>query len=107
MRRRRALTALNEAYRARFGVDIGLTDSYRSYTAQVTCAATKGALCATPGTSNHGWGTAVDLAGPLSRFGTAEHDWLLEHARAYGWDLPPWARPTGAKPEPWHWEYTP
>jgi LAS superfamily LD-carboxypeptidase LdcB len=102
-----ALDALNQAYRDRFGVDIGLTDSYRSYASQVTCVANKGNLCATPGTSNHGWGTAVDLAGPLSRFGTTEHDWLLENARQFGWDLPAWAHPTGSKPEPWHWEYTP
>lgn len=102
-----ALDALNQAYRDRFGVDIGLTDSYRSYASQVTCVANKGNLCATPGTSNHGWGTAADLAGPLSRFDTTEHDWLLENARQFGWDLPSWAHPTGSKPEPWHWEYTP
>ncbi|WP_169166364.1 D-alanyl-D-alanine carboxypeptidase family protein [Cellulomonas taurus] len=102
-----ALVDLNQAYRDRFGVDIGLTDSYRSYASQVTCVADKGNLCATPGTLNHGWGTAVDLAGPLSRFGTTEHDWLLENARQFGWDLPAWAHPTGSKPEPWHWEYTP
>jgi hypothetical protein len=42
------------------GVDIGVTDSYRSYDAQVDVARRKGlysqgGLAATPGTSDHGW----------------------------------------------------
>jgi LAS superfamily LD-carboxypeptidase LdcB len=30
---------------------------------------------------------------------------MLAHAEEYGWTLPDWARTTGSKPEPWHWEY--
>lgn len=101
-----ALNALNQAYRAQFGADMIVSDTYRSYAAQVACVAAKGALCATPGTSNHGNGTAVDLGGKLSSFGTTQHGWLLEHAQEYGWDLPSWARANGSKPEPWHWEFT-
>ncbi|MEV7972414.1 M15 family metallopeptidase [Cellulomonas sp. NPDC089187] len=101
-----ALEALNQAYRAQFGADIAITDSYRSYAAQVACSASKGSLCAVPGTSNHGNGTAVDLGGALSSFGTAQHAWLLERAQEFGWDLPSWARANGSKPEPWHWEFT-
>uniref|UniRef100_UPI0021D7F7D1 M15 family metallopeptidase n=1 Tax=Cellulomonas sp. RIT-PI-Y TaxID=3035297 RepID=UPI0021D7F7D1 len=101
------LEGLNAAYRAEFGTDLPITDSYRSYAAQVACLAAKGTLCATPGTSNHGRGTAVDLGGPLSRFGSTAHGWLLDHAPEFGWDLPSWARANGSKPEPWHWEFTP
>lgn len=48
------------------GVTIGITDSYRSYDQQVRLAEEKGlyrngGLAATPGTSNHGWGLAVDF----------------------------------------------
>ena len=48
------------------GVTIGVTDSYRSYDSQVDLARRKGlysqgGLAATPGTSNHGWGMALDL----------------------------------------------
>ncbi len=101
-----ALDSLAVAFRAQFGSDLVISDSYRSYAAQVACRAAKGSLCATPGTSNHGNGTAVDLGGSAHTFGTDQHDWLLEHAEEFGWTLPSWARISGSKPEPWHWEYT-
>lgn len=100
-----ALTALDAAYVAAFGGHLQVSDSYRSYGAQVACRRSKGSLCARPGTSNHGWGVAVDLGGPAHSFGTAAHAWLLANAGAYGWTLPAWARADGSKPEPWHWEY--
>ena len=46
-----------------FGQNIGITDGYRSYDEQVQCRLEKGSLCANPGTSNHGWGKAVDIGG--------------------------------------------
>ncbi|TQL01744.1 D-alanyl-D-alanine carboxypeptidase family protein [Cellulomonas sp. SLBN-39] len=100
-----ALDALDAAFFARFGTHLKVTDSYRSYAAQVACRAAKGSLCALPGTSNHGMGLAVDLGGNVQSFGTAQHDWMLANASAYDWELPTWARVTGSKPEPWHWEY--
>ena len=100
-----ALDRLDAAYATVFGANLQVTDSYRSYAAQVTCRRTKGSLCARPGTSNHGWGLAVDLGGAAHSAGTEAHDWLLANARTYGWDLPGWARANGSKPEPWHWEY--
>jgi len=100
-----ALEELNRTFRAAFGASLTVTDSYRSYAAQVACRENKGSLCATPGTSNHGTGIAVDFGGGASSFGTREHDWLLDHAGEYGWTLPGWARASGSKPEPWHWEY--
>jgi hypothetical protein len=96
---------LAAAYRVHFGVPLLVTDSYRSYAAQVSCRERKGDLCAVPGTSNHGRGLAVDLAGPAHLYGTAEHAWLERYGAAYGWVWPPWAHPNGAKPEPWHWQY--
>ncbi|QGQ20387.1 hypothetical protein GC089_15825 [Cellulomonas sp. JZ18] len=100
-----ALEALDAAFAAHFGHHLDVTDSYRSYSAQVACRANKGSLCARPGTSNHGMGVAVDIAGDVQSFGTAEHQWLRENAPAYDWTLPEWARAGGSKPEPWHWEY--
>ncbi len=101
-----ALERLNAAYVARFGTDISVTDAYRDYDAQVRVKAAKGNLAATPGTSNHGWGLALDLGGGINRFGTAQHLWMRENAAAYGWHLPGWALAGGSKPEPWHWEYS-
>lgn len=82
------------------GVTIGITDSYRSYDAQVDVAARKGlysqgGLAAVPGTSNHGWGMALDL-----RLDDQAQAWMREHADEYGF--------VEAVPrEPWHWEYHP
>lgn len=98
---------LNQAFHAEFGRNIGVTDSYRSHEGQVACRRAKGSWCATPGTSNHGWGTAVDLNGGINDFGSAEHNWMRENAPYFGWIHPSWARAGGSKPEPWHWEFHP
>jgi LAS superfamily LD-carboxypeptidase LdcB len=100
-----AIEQLNVAYRQQFGTDLVISDSYRSYSSQVACRRTKGSLCAVPGTSNHGLGKALDLGGGAQLFGTAQHNWLVANAGAYGWALPAWAHAGGSKPEPWHWEY--
>ena len=99
------LERLNIAFRARFGHDLSITDSYRSFEGQVRARATRGHLAAVPGTSNHGWGVAVDLGSGVNRFGTPQHLWMRENAPQFGWDLPGWARQNGSKPEPWHWEF--
>ncbi|MFE5339244.1 PASTA domain-containing protein [Isoptericola sp. NPDC056578] len=99
------LSALSKEYEKEFGVPIPMTDSYRSLELQIRVKATKGWLAATPGTSNHGWGLAVDLGYPISTFTSAEHAWMRVHAPDYGWDNPSWARLTGSKPEPWHFEF--
>ena len=99
------LDVLNTAYRAQFGTDLVVSDSYRSYAGQVQCARTKGYLCATPGTSNHGSGVAVDLGGGIDSFGTKQHRWMAANAPELSWTLPSWARSGGSKPEAWHWEY--
>lgn len=100
------LDVLNVAYRAQFGSNLVVNDSYRSYAGQVACKRTKGYLCATPGTSNHGSGIAVDLGGGIDSFGTKQHRWMAAHAPDLDWELPAWASWGGSKPEAWHWEYT-
>ncbi|WP_129783850.1 D-alanyl-D-alanine carboxypeptidase family protein [Promicromonospora panici] len=100
-----ALERLNRKFEKRFGNPIPITDSYRSYAAQVRLKKVKPYLAAVPGTSNHGWGLAVDLAEPINTGHSAEYRWLREHGPEYGWDNPSWARPGGVKPEPWHFEF--
>lgn len=100
-----ALTLLNAAYLAHFGVTIAVSDSYRSLAGQEACTAKKGNLCAVPGTSNHGWGIAVDLGGGIQQFGSPQHLWTIANGPTHGWHLPAWARATGSKPEAWHFEY--
>jgi hypothetical protein len=83
------------------GLELRITDSYRSYEEQVDLAHRKGlyrngGLAAVPGTSNHGWGLAVDadVTDPAVR------EWLEVNGPRYGF--------VNAVPrEPWHWEYRP
>lgn len=72
------------------GVDVGITDSYRPLAEQVDLAKRKG-LYAKPGTSDHGWGLAVDLDGKAQA-------WMRQNAGRFGF--------AGTTPrEPWHWAY--
>jgi ribosomal protein L19E len=100
-----AFDRLNTAYTTRFGHPLGVTDSYRSYAAQVNVKARKPGLAATPGTSDHGWGLALDVV--VGGYGSTDYLWLRANAPRFGWDNPPWARPGGSKREPWHWEWQP
>lgn len=102
-----AFVALAEEYSHQTGGSLleCITDSYRSYDLQVELKLRKPYLAARPGTSNHGWGLAVDLGCGANVFGSPLHDWLEEVGDEYGWTNPDWAQPTGSKPEPWHWEW--
>jgi zinc D-Ala-D-Ala carboxypeptidase len=100
-----ALAKLDVAYNERFDADLCITDSYRSLGSQISLAARKPGLAARPGSSEHGWGLAVDLCDGGDVAGTPQHDWLIKHAPEFGWDNPEWARPGGSRPEAWHWEY--
>ncbi len=82
-----------------------ITDSYRSYAAQVDVFRRKPDLAAVPGTSNHGWGIAIDFGCGAERFDSDAYRWLKANAGRFGFAHPTWAEPDGSKPEPWHWEY--
>ena len=97
--------ALSRSYAADTGRPLCLTDSYRSYPAQVDVFRRKPGLAAVPGTSNHGWGRAVDLCGGVETFGGEAHRWMQANAPRFGWTHPSWAEPGGSRPEPWHWEH--
>lgn len=81
---------------AKSGVNLTVTDSYRTYDEQVRLANekglySKGGLAATPGTSNHGLGKALDVGKGKQR------EWLAKNAHRYGFKTIP--------REPWHWEW--
>ena len=100
-----AYRAMSAAFAAAFGTPICITDSYRTYASQVRLYGQKPALAAVPGTSNHGWGLAVDLCGGIERFGTAQYTWMKANAGRFGYLHPDWAEPGRGREEPWHWEY--
>jgi hypothetical protein len=84
------------------GVTWSITDSYRPLAVQEKLAKEKGlysqgGLAAAPGTSNHGWGAALDLGSGANKLGTKQNQWLQQHAAEYGFGTIP--------REPWHWEF--
>jgi hypothetical protein len=76
---------------------LGPNSGYRSYAMQVyywnLYQSGRGNLAARPGTSNHGWGRAVDLAAPWMR------TWIDRNGARYGW------KKTEAFSEWWHVNY--
>jgi len=82
------------------GIEWDITDSYRPLEVQERLVKQKGlysegGLAAAPGTSNHGWGSAVDLT---VKKGTKEFRWLKRNAKKFGFST--------ISREPWHWEHT-
>lgn len=80
------------------GVNINVTDSYRTFDAQADVARRKGlysqgGLAALPGTSTHGWGLSVDVDPTPAALG-----WLRRYGGDFGF-VEDVAR------EPWHWTY--
>jgi hypothetical protein len=98
-----AFNAMSRAYAATFGGGLCVSDSYRSYSEQVAVYRQRPRLAAVPGTSNHGWGLAVDLGCGVERYGSAQYRWMTANAGRFGFVHPAWAlrRPF----EPWHWEF--
>lgn len=100
-----AFAALSQKFAQDFGRPICVNSSYRSYSRQVAVKASHGRWAATPGTSRHGLGKALDLCGGINNFGTIEHLWMKQNAPMFGWFHPAWAAANGSLPEPWHWEF--
>lgn len=102
-----ALIRMNDAFRDRFGENIAVDMSYRSYEDQVAMREAYGSIAAQPGTSNHGLGTAFDTwEWRAYAFGSVRYEWLVSNGPTYGWIAPSWARQNGSNPEYWHFEYT-
>ena len=94
------------------GISWSITDSYRSLEGQNKLfdwdffnktkkkrkKGTAGTPAAYPGTSNHGWGAAVDIG---VKYGDKAHTWLTKNASKFGFSNP-FSNP---RTEPWHWEH--
>jgi LAS superfamily LD-carboxypeptidase LdcB len=100
---------LMKADAAKEGVNIQLSDSYRSLARQNAIfdwdhynktgkrrkKGTSSTAAAYPGTSNHGLGRAIDVSN------TAAQKWIRDNGEKYGWS---WAEGR-AVGEPWHFTY--
>lgn len=100
-----AFKAMSQYHASTLGSPLCVTDSYRSYSEQVAVYHSRPGLAAVPGTSEHGWGEAVDFCGGIEKAGTPAHQWMQANASRFGWFHPDWAEPSGSKPEAWHWEF--
>ncbi len=98
-----AYAEMNAAYKAEFGTDLCVAQGYRTLAQQYATKASRGWLAATPGTSVHGYGLAIDLCDGDYQ-GTSKA-WLDANAETWGFVNPTWAKTK--KYEPWHWEYEP
>lgn len=107
------LVAMNAAYRTEFGRDLVINEGYRDLATQVAYKARTKlprsdprwlGSAATPGTSKHGWGEAVDF-GKVGGFDSETYAWLEANAARFGFYQPPQYREGGAHPEFWHWEH--
>lgn len=98
-----AAKVLNDEYTKHFGYGLIFESCYRTYDQQQTAWANYqngGNLAARPGTSNHGWGLAIDVA--MSRYGgfsSPNYKWLAENGPSYGF------RAGVVSSEAWHIEY--
>ena len=102
--------------------------SFRTYDQQASTRAARGIGAAVPGSSLHGWGTAIDIselyrlaersintqAGETilspsvhARIRSSDplYKWLAVNGPKYGWVNPSWARNNQIPDECWHWEY--
>ena len=98
-----AFNAMSQAYAQAFGTNLCVGDSYRSYSQQVSIFRERPSLAAVPGTSNHGWGLAVDLGCGVQSSRSAQYRWMTRTASQFGWVHPAWA--VHDPYEPWHWEF--
>lgn len=96
---------MNKAYKADNGSDLTINEAYRDCATQIRYSKELGsrAAPAPPCISKHGWGLAADIN--VGGFDSPAYKWLEANAHKYGYVNPPWAKPGGSKPEPWHWEY--
>ena len=97
------LLAMNAAFKQRFGKNLQIDLTYRSYAEQQYWRQARAKDAAKPGTSNHGWGASIDLwennRSPY-RFDTAGQAWLQANAPTYGFvseGRPSW--------EYWHYNF--
>lgn len=108
------LTRLNTAFKKKFGKNIDVDLAYRTLDTQKYYYKELGAyIAAKPGTSNHGWGLAIDV--PESHaysFRGKYYKWLKSNSKKYNWlhrkNLEEFRADGSRNPyaEAWHFEYS-
>ncbi|TDC73906.1 hypothetical protein E1285_44060 [Actinomadura sp. 7K507] len=99
-----AFYKLNVAYEERFGEQMCVRSSYRSYEKQEELYESMSpGMAARPGNSKHGIGVAVDFCDGVQNEDSPQFKWLEDNSEKYDWIHPDWAY--SSPYEPWHWEF--
>ena len=96
----RLLAIQEQAFFTRYSPKPTTSTVTRTYRGQTYWLKKGYAPSASPGTSNHGWGLAIDIANATGKTFT----WLVNNANKYGFYIGV-ADSTSPNFEPWHWEY--
>lgn len=108
------LTRLNNAFKKKFGSNLDIDLAYRTLDTQKFYYSELGPyIAAKPGTSNHGWGLAIDVPESYDySFNGKYYKWLKFNSKNYNWvhrkNLEQF-RSNGTKnpyAEAWHFEYS-
>ena len=89
------LAGANSGYRPLGAKEEGCKGGFTQWCAWKKYKEGTGNLAAKPGTSNHGWGSAVDIDN--CRSGSKRHKWLVANAKNFGF------YPLAS--ESWHWDH--
>lgn len=101
------LTRLNTAFKKKFGTPLSIDLAYRTRATQDYYFTELGPLIAAkPGTSNHGWGTAIDVPETYDySFRGKYYKWLKLNSKKYNWVHRAYLEEGSKYAEAWHFEY--
>lgn len=102
-----SLNKLNAAFKKQFGKNLSIDLSYRTRATQNFYWVDLGPyIAARPGTSNHGWGTAVDFPETYDySFRGKYYKWLKKNSHKFGWVHRKNLEEGSPYAEAWHFEY--
>lgn len=101
------LTRLNTAFKKKFGRNMDIDLAYRTRATQDYYWGELGPyIAARPGTSNHGWGTAIDTPETFNySFRGKYYKWLKTHSKKFNWVHRKNLEEGSPYAEAWHFEY--
>ena len=101
------LNRLNAAFKKKFGRDLDVDLAYRTRETQDAYWVELGPyIAARPGTSNHGWGTAIDTPETYDySFRGKYHKWLKANSEKYNWVHRKILEEGSPYAEAWHFDY--
>jgi hypothetical protein len=115
----------SQGFKGENGIYVTINSAFRTIAIQKAVKSNRGKAAATPGSSRHGWGIAIDFQFkdkngqnisnyvnkvPNNSVGFDINKnpailWLFDNSYRFGWIIPPELRVGASLDEFWHWEY--